>query len=102
MMMEKGSYWVALELNPEYGTSCAKENFCFKQNKNDKSSFPEKDTSGGRGNGHICMKFDCTDELHKWRYATEREITEYERRGRPFDVTKLEYENEELLLTTIL
>lgn len=86
-MFKKGDYIVTLKIN--INSNCAKENYCFKQRIDNKGIYPEVDLSGGRANGYNGMSFDKKTCLKDWRYATSEEIVEYERLGKPFDVTTL-------------
>lgn len=69
-------------------------NHCYKLRKNsyeDKRGFHViLDTNGSDLNGWSCAgKYDSK---LKMRYATPQEIAEYERLGKPFDVTELKSE----------
>jgi len=70
-------------------SSCAKENYCFKQRKDEYYILPEIDLEGDVYNGNLKLTFDKNDYLEDWRYATPEEIAEYDRLGKPYDVTTL-------------
>jgi hypothetical protein len=90
---KKGDYIVTLKNNLRsnfIGTSCAKENYCFKQRINSYYISPVLDLAGSRENGNSNLQFDKSDDMLKdWRYATPEEIAEYDRLGKPYDVTTL-------------
>lgn len=97
---KKGDYIVTLK-GEFKGTSCGKENYCFKARETLYYLRPVIDLAGSDSNGNDTIKFDkshkgCTD----WRYATPEEIAEYNRLGKPFDVTTLS--KKESVNTTIL
>lgn len=87
-MFKKGDYIVVLDIG-SFPTDCAKNGYCLKQRKNNKSIHPYIDLDGSRSNGNNSLEFDKTNNLKDWRYATPQEIDEYERLGKPFDVTKI-------------
>lgn len=68
-------------------TNCGKENYCFKQRINGYSINPVIDLNGSEVNGNAEMAFDKKGNLRDWRYASEREIAEYDRLGKPYDIT---------------
>lgn len=81
---QKGDYIVTLV---DAG-SCGKINYCSKQKVNDIYLKPCIDTKGHTDNGNRI--FDIKDKSNtKWRYATKEEAAEYERIGKPYDVTTL-------------
>jgi hypothetical protein len=87
-MFKKGDYIVTLKvLKGDY--NCARDNYCFKQRINNKSIYPEVDLRGSKDNGHNIMSFDKQGYLKDWRYATPQEIKEYDRIGKPYDITTL-------------
>lgn len=86
-MFYKGDYIVTLDVLDGY--NCARKNYCFKQRIDNKAIYPEVDLQGSRENGHAVMSFDKNEYLKDWRYATPEEIAEYERIGKPYDVTTL-------------
>ena len=66
-------------------------NHCYKVKENKSFLMTELDSIGGTSNGWECIPYN-PNEYHKdrnWRYATQEEIDEYERRGKPYDVTEL-------------
>ena len=98
---KKGDYIVTLKGN--FGGNCAKENYCFKQRINHTRIRPEVDLNNNLKNGHDVMSFDKKERLYDWRYATAEEITEYNLRGKPYDVTTLttkQYDYEVVHCTT--
>lgn len=66
--------------------------FCYKQIDNDLYLRPELTTLGSIRNGWRLITYSSSH----WRYATKKEIAEYDRLGKPFNVTTLN-EKEELL-----
>lgn len=67
------------------------KNHCYKVRENNKFLRPELDSCGGTTNGWECILYN-PNKFHKtrnWRYATQEEIDEYERRGKPYDVVEL-------------
>ena len=68
------------------------KNHCYKVRENNKYLRPELDFCGSTTNGWECILYN-PNKFHKtrnWRYATQEEIDEYERRGKPYDVTELQ------------
>lgn len=68
------------------------KNHCYKVRENNKFLRPELDSCGSTTNGWECILYN-PNKFHKtrnWRYATQEEIDEYERRGKPYDVTELQ------------
>ena len=61
-------------------------NFCYKQKKNNTYLLSELDNKGSYVNGYSSCRHDNTGEI-TWRYATPEEIVEYDRIGKPYDVT---------------
>jgi len=88
-MFRKGDYIVTLKVKNDYGYNCARDNYCFKIRINHKGIYPEIDLLGNTLNGHDVMSFDKKGLLTDWRYATSEEIAEYDRLGKPFDVTTM-------------
>ncbi len=87
---EKGDYIITLKLEDGFRTDCAKENYCFKIRVSEyEGIYPEIDLVGSASNGNCSLKLDKTYKLKDWRYATPEEITEYNKQGKPFDVTTL-------------
>ena len=67
------------------------KNHCYKVRENNTFLRPELDSCGSTANGWECILYN-PNKFHKnrnWRYATQEEIDEYERRGKPYDVTEL-------------
>ena len=90
-MFYKGDYIVTL-IND---ANCGKVNYCSKQSKDSDYLQPVIDTKGYPNNGN--SKFLSTDTSNtKWRYATPEEATEYERIGKPYDVTTLQKKEESI------
>lgn len=83
---KKGEYIVTLD-NMSSGHSFPK-NFIFKQRTTDTYLRSELDANSSSGNG--LMYYAKINSSGKWRYATKEESDEYERRGKPFDVTELD------------
>lgn len=88
-MFKKDEYIVTLWKT--VGTSCAKDNYIFKQREKYDYLKPYIDLDGDGGNGNNKLPFN-NPLVFKWRYATPQEIAEYERLGKPFDVTELKSE----------
>lgn len=87
---QKGDYIVTLI---DHG-DCGKVNYCSKQKEDLSYLKPEIDTKGSLFNGNSI--FHITDKsFTKWRYATPEEAAEYERIGKPYDVTTLQKKKEE-------
>lgn len=87
-MFRKDEYIITLKLD-NYQDVCAKENYCFKVQREDYYLTMYKDLKGD-SNGHSVLTFDKSRKLIDWRYATPKEIEEYEKLGKPYDVTTLE------------
>lgn len=87
-MFKKNDYIVTLK-HSITNTECAKENYCFKQRMNEDYICPIIDLSGYSSNSNSLLTFDKEECLLDWRYATEREIIEYNRIGKPYDVTTI-------------
>ena len=62
-------------------------NHIYKQRKDSTYLYPEYDSLNSITNGWA--KYTKKNS-HNWRYATQEEIDEYERRGKPYDVTELQ------------
>lgn len=83
-MFYEGDYIVTLINDGD----CGKVNYCSKQRKDSSSLNPVIDTKGYHHNSN--WEFLASDTSNtKWRYATPEEIAEYERIGKPYDVTTL-------------
>ena len=89
-MFRKDQYIITLVLKDYDHKSdcCAKENYCFKMSRDEEYMVPQVDLEGD-DNGHSPLKFDKSRKLVDWRYATPEEAEEYERLGKPYDVTTL-------------
>ncbi len=81
-MFKKNDYIVLLNKN------CAnhKANFCYKQRQNSDHIQPYKDNVGNTTNGSTVFYYKHEEN---WRYANSQEIAEYNRIGKPYDVTTL-------------
>jgi hypothetical protein len=86
-MFKKGDYIVLLEGSFDH---CYPINFIFKQREENMFLRTEKDNRGSITNGWDVHSFDKSWN-NNWRYATQIEREEYERLGKPFDVTKIVY-----------
>lgn len=64
-------------------------NYIFKQRANISFLLTELDATGSTTNGWKQVRFDGSRHFSKWRYATQEEIKEYDRLGKPYDVTNL-------------
>jgi len=93
---KKGDYIVTLEGN--FATDCGKKNYCFKQRIDCEYINPVYDLRGDKSNGNHTMAFDKKSLLLDWRYATSEEIAEYDRLGKPYDVTTLNSKSTEFVL----
>lgn len=92
-MFYEGDYIVTLDV--EGGDwNCARKNYCFKQRITNKGIYPTVDLQGSIDNGHNVMSFDKKQWLKDWRYATPEEEAEYERVGKPYNVTTLQKKEE--------
>lgn len=82
---KKGEYIVTLDKNSAHLVGSVRENYCFKQRVNDSYLQNEIDATGSKTNGNTGV----TPLTNNWRYATKEEAAEYERVGKPYDVTTL-------------
>lgn len=67
------------------------QNHCYKVRETDTFLMTELDSNGITNNGWQCVPYN-PNIFHKyrnWRYATQKEIDEYERRGGPYNVNEL-------------
>jgi hypothetical protein len=92
MEVQKDSYIVILKLkknNPT--TDCARENYCFKQREDSYCIAPLVDLRGTKFNFNSSYQFDTGigSYISSWRYANDAEVEEYDRLGKPYDVTTL-------------
>jgi subtilisin-like proprotein convertase family protein len=86
MSFKKGDYIVCLN-TPEKDFHFPK-NFIFKQIRNHDYLSVELDNNQ-QVNGWSSVDFYGERSFGKWRFATEQEIQEYDRIGKPYDVTTL-------------
>ncbi len=84
----KGDYIVTLRMSGS--TKCGKDNYIFKIKDECEGIAPEIDLKGSNTNRNNNLTPNKEKDLHNWRYATEVEIEEYERLGKPFDVTTID------------
>lgn len=84
-MFKEGDYVVCLKKNNGRFLFIA-PNYIFKQKYNDNNGYAKVDLTG-----YGCKFYDIEfkDINSVWRYATPSEIAEYERLGKPFDVTTI-------------
>jgi hypothetical protein len=85
-MFRAGDYIVLLDgpkKDPDF-----KLFYCYKQRENSICISSEIDCRGSKSNGWGLHSFDKS-ENNDWRYATPEEIAEYDRLGKPFDVTTM-------------
>lgn len=82
-MFELGQYIVVLKDDARINNW---QGYIFKQKYQCVEIRPEILMDGRINNSYCYSDFTSTDF---WRYATQEEITEYERLGKPFDVTTL-------------
>ena len=94
---KKGEYIVLIDNGQSTGGTTLVQsdqfikNHCYKVRENKVFLRPELDSNGSTTNGWKCIPYN-PNKFHKtrnWRYATQKEIDEYERRGKPYDVTEL-------------
>ena len=65
------------------------KNYIIKQFNNRNCLYAAKDLTNTGPTSNSDFKFNKTGKLKDWRYATTEEITEYNRLGKPYDVTTL-------------
>ena len=95
---KKGDYIVTLKVQDDSMIfNCARNNYCFKQREDCDYISPVLDLSGDKYNAHGVMSFDKKGYLQNWRYATLEEIAEYNRLGKPYEVTKLNKKEDTLV-----
>ena len=97
-VFKKGEYIVLIGKGQSTGSATLLEDFrafiqnhCYKVRENNTFLMAELDSSESTTNGWVCIPYS-PNQFHKtrnWRYATQEEIDEYERRGKPYDVTEL-------------
>jgi hypothetical protein len=85
-MFRKGDYIVLLD-GPKHDDDF-KLYYCYKQRENSPYISPEIDCHGSKVNGWKLHPFDKYYN-NDWRYATSEEIAEYDRLGKPFDITTM-------------
>jgi hypothetical protein len=61
-------------------------NFVYKQKEEKEWLSVYHDIKGG-DNGWVLVRFNRSEKYSEWRYATEEEAEEYERLGKPYDVS---------------
>jgi hypothetical protein len=82
---KKGEYIVITDKFDSYSKDFV-SNHIYKQRKDSTYLQPEYDSLDSITNGWVKYK----PEYPNWKYATQEEIDEYERRGKPYDVTELQ------------
>lgn len=92
-VFKKGDYIVTLKIGAYVG-NCGKDNYCFKVRETHDYLRPEVDLYGSTSNGSSVLTSDRNSQLKDWRYATSEEIKEYDRLGKPYDVTILQKKDE--------
>jgi hypothetical protein len=92
-MFKKDDYIVLLKYEVELGIYNYRINYCYKQRLNNDYISTYLDSNGNTGNGWSTYNFKEGRDL--WRYATKQEAAEYERLGKPYDVTTLKPQFEE-------
>jgi len=87
-MFKKDDYIVLLgeEFNTAFPT-----NYCYQQREDFRFLRPYLDKRGSFQNGFDVYDFK-RENKGSWRFATQQEIDKYEELGKPFDVTKQNYE----------
>jgi hypothetical protein len=95
-MFRKGDYIVILN-KPNGILDYLPPNYVYKQNRNYDCVYSDVDIRG--------TKTSCTDvefvNKNDWRYATSEEIAEYNRLGKPFDVTTMNMKTKPLYMKAI-
>lgn len=89
LYFEKGDYIVVTNdyLNP-LGSNLTKNNYCFKHGSQVYTNLIPERTWNALSNSYSCS-IKLSDRNKSWRWATEEEIAEYNRLGKPYDVTTL-------------
>lgn len=94
---KKGDYIVLIGNGQSTGNSTSVQtdsyihNHCYKVRENNTFLRAELDSDGSTTSGWECIPYN-PNKFHKtrnWRYATEKESIEYERRGEPYNVNEL-------------
>jgi hypothetical protein len=88
-MFKKGDYIVCLSTPQSKSESNFPRNFIFKQRIEYVYLKSELDILGSSLNGWSTVDFKGEKKNGKWRYATPQEIQEYDRIGKPYNVTTL-------------
>lgn len=93
-MFKKDDYIVCLEgeFKKPGGvgiSDCARKNYIVKQDIDDFCLNIQEGIGKIGQRNNIKMTFDKSQWLKDWRYATPEEIEEYDRLGKPYDVTTL-------------
>ena len=83
---KKGEYIVITDKFDSWAKDFV-SNHIYKQRKDSTYLQPEYDSLNSITNGWL--KYTINNS-HNWRYATQEEIDEYEKRGKPYDVTELQ------------
>ena len=89
-MFEKDDYIVTLKISDAYSGVVSKNNYIVKCSEPDDALIVYLDLNHDP-NGNNLLAFDKSDMLLDWRYATIEEINEYDKLGKPFDVTTLKF-----------
>jgi hypothetical protein len=84
---KKGDYIVLTEAN--FDLSSYSLNYCYKQCDNYIYFRTYLDDKGSTFNGYDACQFDNKGKI-KWRYASKQEADEYERIGKPYNVSTLQ------------
>ena len=83
---KKGEYIVITDYFDNFSKDFI-SNHIYKQRCDSNFLQSEHDSKNSKTNG---WKRYTRNNTHNWRYATQEEIQEYERRGKPYDVTELQ------------
>lgn len=86
---------IAMPINGD--TMCAREYYCFKQRNDYNWIAPKFDLDGSSSNSNQHLRFDKSNALIDWRYATNREIKHYNKVNKPYDTREIEISSEYLL-----
>lgn len=94
-MFKKDDYIVLLKYKDarDSGSSSYILNHCYKQRENKDYLLTYLDSKGSTSNGWTWFPFNEPDN---WRYATREEAAEYERLGKPYDITTLICETDKI------
>lgn len=88
-----GDYIVIKAIKACKKDRCYPDNYCFKQRVDFSYLMTKLDNEGSNSNGWAAYDFD-KKVGNDWRYATKEEIAEYDRLGKPYDVTTLRSKSE--------